>query len=643
MGSPEQQLAQLQGEVARLAGAYGELQTNFVALQNANATLQATLVGGMATLPTLVQSVQELVRDRSSKQGLIDTKGIGRPYTFGDKEDKFPAWVRKTENFVIGALGEPFREVLKWAVEQDVAIAKNDWIAEFGPTLDTSRPTPVIHDLDDKVHQVYTALVSLTEDDSNDLVIGAGDGNGLEAWRRLHRRWDPSTGGRKRTLLKAIIAPPKCTITELAGCLERWQQQVSKYERRKNDAGQREKVSEDIRMAAIEMLVPTDLENHLVLNKHRLRTFEDVYAEVTSILEARTGVKIKEPSIKTAGGGAADMEVDSFSKGKGDKGGKGKGKGKGKKGQEEKPSKGAPTQKFEGYCDNCGKWGHKKATCWKPAAPGGKGAGKGDKGGKGKGKGKKGKAAGSLDDESAADWTKEPEAEHASLDISAVDVHLAASGPPGGRKDVDLALLYCDDLALLLADAEEPRRELAPLSQEEWIQFNLDSGAAVSAFPKHLAPPGLIGNGRNYKTASGEFIPDEGSVRLKAEDEYGRLRGVTGRVTAVHKPLIAASQCADKGQNSWLTKGGGWMVQKDSEVSKKVESLLQKEAAKAEHEMLPIYEENGVYNFYLRMGRHGSIAPLEESKAKVEDMSKEDLVKLVKQLQATSSGKNRQQ
>ena len=57
-------------------------------------------------------------------------------------------------------------------------------------------------------------------------------------------------------------------------------------------------------------------------------------------------------------------------KGGGKKGG-GKGNKKGKeKGKEDAGGKGPAQdgggwQKFQGYCNNCGTWGHKKTDCWK--------------------------------------------------------------------------------------------------------------------------------------------------------------------------------------------------------------------------------------------------------------------------------------
>ena len=43
----------------------------------------------------------------------------------------------------------------------------------------------------------------------------------------------------------------------------------------------------------------------------------------------------------------------------------------------------------------------------------------------------------------------------------------------------------------------------------EWAKMNLDSGAAVTAFPKSLCPE-QNGNGAMYRTATGEYILDTG-------------------------------------------------------------------------------------------------------------------------------------
>ena len=572
--------------------------------------LSGLLQTGLGALPELV----ETLRRERGRGSVIDSRGVGRPPNFEDKKDKFVAWSRKVENYVVGSFGEKFRAVLEWAVEYESAIDVETYDLAYGPGAPDG-----IEELQDKVNQLFTLLTSLTEDESNDIVVGSGKGNGLEAWRRLHRRWDPSTGSRKRNLLKSVIAPPRCKAEELAACLERWNQQMKRYERRKDPNGNYEKISDDIKQAALEMLVPEDLENHLVLNKHRLTTFQMAHDEIVTIIEARTGVTVKEPSIRQPTGRADRdaMDVDSFGKGKGK--GRGKGRGKGKQGG---------AQKFQGTCHNCGKVGHKASECWSKQKDQGakdkgksKGQGKGQAKGKGKGKGKN-KSAYALEDAGAP----------------------AESGSTGA---LDMGPLDLGPLFLAGDSAEDvcPLAEANSVSRDEWIRMNLDSGAAVSAFPRRMAPPGAKGNGTAYRTASGELIKDEGSMRVRAEDERGFLRSLTGRVADVHKPLVSQARCAEVGQNTWLTKGGGWMVHKSSKVSQKIGQLLEQEAKKPGHTMLPIHEERGVYNFYLKVGDKGSLSALEDKP--LEQCAKEELIELVRTLrrnqEAAQPGNPRQQ
>ena len=148
--------------------------------------------------------------------------------------------------------------------------------------------------------------------------------------------------------------------------------------------------------------------------------------------------------------GPAPMDVDAFTswiasvvKGSGSKG-KGKPKGKTDKGK----GKGKPQQAQKGKgpsskditCYNCGKTGRKASECWsKPKSKGkdkGKGGPKGQKGAKG------GKAVGGLED-TGRNADAQPEEEVGMLDLSG----------------------------------------MSTARPEEWMQFNLDTGAARTAVP----------------------------------------------------------------------------------------------------------------------------------------------------------------
>ena len=52
------------------------------------------------------------------------------------------------------------------------------------------------------------------------------------------------------------------------------------------------------------------------------------------------------------------------------------------------------------------------------------------------------------------------------------------------------------------------------------MKMNLDTGAALNTIPLNFGPDGA-GDGRFYRTASGEWIPDGGAWQFKGYDENG--------------------------------------------------------------------------------------------------------------------------
>lgn len=354
---------------------------------------------GVGALPQLAASVEMLARRAARPTGLIDNRGVGKPPTFTNKEDDFLAWSRKTENYVASGLGEEFGGVLRWAQELEEEPTQEALEREFGQAA--LRPQDLAQ-LQEWSHQLYAVLLSFTSGESNDLVVGSGEG--LRAWRRLARRWDPHTSTTTSKLLRASVAPGRAGFADFSQCMERWQQLVARYEQRRDRNGVRAVISDEIERAALEQLVPENVESHLLLNQHRLDTFDAAWREVKRILEARTGHRIRAPALngqlgRPGGDTAGDpMDVHSVQKGKGRGGrGSGKGQGSGRQSWNDRSSasssrgKGAAapgsTSRFEGTCQYCGEQGHRAAHCWQKAretAPQGGKGGKEQKGGKGK-------------------------------------------------------------------------------------------------------------------------------------------------------------------------------------------------------------------------------------------------------------------
>ena len=92
-------------------------------------------------------------------------------------------------------------------------------------------------------------------------------------------------------------------------------------------------------------------------------------------------------------------------------------------------------------------------------------------------------------------------------------------------------------------------------------------------------------------------MEDEGLVHFEGYTENGMPAFMEGRAAAVHKPLIAASRMHAKGMIGVLGSKEGVMIKQDSWTGKRIRELVFKAG---NDEMLRLYKENGVYNFYLQ-------------------------------------------
>ena len=307
---------------------------------------------------------------------------------FKNDSARFNEWLRKTQAYVLACFGHSFKQVLEWIEDQDSEITLQDLIVEFGPESELP-----VADLEERDSQLHTALMSLTEGESFDLVLGSG-GRGADALRRLIRRWDPASGGKRRVILKQILVPERAKLQDLPQALERWDELVRRYEKRRAGGSAAQSLDGDVKVAALEALVPHELEQHLALHRARLSNYSLVRAEVDGYIDAKVsqsailGGKPRKTAESTA------MDVDSLQK-------KGKGKGNNKGNHHDNNSNKQSKKDVE--CYNCGKKGHYARDCWsqpKQATPHQPRA-KAKAGGKGKKKSSK--AAGSLDAEGPED------------------------------------------------------------------------------------------------------------------------------------------------------------------------------------------------------------------------------------------------
>ena len=81
-------------------------------------------------------------------------------------------------------------------------------------------------------------------------------------------------------------------MNKLSGALERWIDSVRLYDRRKDSSGNRLKRADDVKISALEDMVPTELGTHMQRSSDRFTTYADTIAEIATYIEKRTGNKV---------------------------------------------------------------------------------------------------------------------------------------------------------------------------------------------------------------------------------------------------------------------------------------------------------------------------------------------------------------
>ena len=164
-------------------------------------------------------------------------------------------------------------ELIKWVARADSTVTEED--------VDISYPNNK-QDVWRFAHNLYSILLSCTEDDAFRICHSVKEGNGLEAMRLLMKRYEPRTPGTKRALLKAIINNP---ASKKPDELEKNLMKVEEYMKHCQAMAGAD-LPEDLKVTVIIDLCTKDLKEHLELSTREM-TNKQVRDEIISYAERK--------------------------------------------------------------------------------------------------------------------------------------------------------------------------------------------------------------------------------------------------------------------------------------------------------------------------------------------------------------------
>ena len=334
---------------------------------------------------------------------LLETKSVQGLKNMGSDKKFYNEWNEKLCN-AVGEVMPGMREVLRWVrMRKDNAV---NFVDYENAGTETDPTTPMFHIKWDRANEsLYSVLLEKTEGEARDRVKEVPEGDGLEAYRRIHRWFTMTTGQGLSERYGRLQHPPTAKRDEdVLHNLANWERE--KRELKELDPTMQD-MPERFQMEAIRKIVPisSKLRDHLDEKEDELDTFEKLRNCITS-----WGLRKKKAENREQA--SMDMDVGSVGLGKGinsarsmedtyydpwygqifsmvpvtsnftpeeqteiynySMGWMGKGKGMMKGGKGGKPwGKGGPNTE----CYNCGGKGHIAINC-----PKGKGKGKGDEG-----------------------------------------------------------------------------------------------------------------------------------------------------------------------------------------------------------------------------------------------------------------------
>ena len=155
------------------------------------------------------------------RQGMIDTKAVKQPAPFSGKEADWPGWSYKFSTWISGQFADG-EDVLDWAAGLGEELVTQEKLDEV------QARHPGAQDINKQLHAVLTSLTTMGTT-AFDIVKNTKKNQGLDAWRKLNRKYDPNNPVSNLRLMQKILRPSQVGTDQLLSAIEQWEQDYMSY------------------------------------------------------------------------------------------------------------------------------------------------------------------------------------------------------------------------------------------------------------------------------------------------------------------------------------------------------------------------------------------------------------------------------
>jgi len=513
--------------------------------------------------------------DLQPRRTTVDEKHYRKLVVFGGEHWK--DWSFQFRSSTRASSGEAY-DILNWAEKETTEISD---FAMMDNLID--------EDVAERLSGELFNVISTTVKGEPLQLLHNCDFNGAEAWRRLSKRYSPSTPLRAMQLMIQVVNPGKSkNLKDIQSHIDRWEARVLALER-----DFKEKVGSKMKAAILISMLPVDLQNALIQQADKYEEYGPTKEKIISIVEAKIAMKspddmdvdwLAKENEAWYGNQENDEEIDWLGKGGGIQchrcGGlghiskncgspepaKGKSKGQGKNGKGD--GKGGKNGKFgykggngkndykgkgngkNEYCSYCGKPGHGPKECWSK---------------------QKDDAAAGL---AAVDPADEEDQDLCGFDMAGLDIiepppvptwtevvsrkNRKASTPPQCIPSTSNPCKLLDCCPVEIAN----KRQKKPIGTGK---ITIDSGAAESVMPMEMLKEIQLKEskgskaGVQYIAANGGRMPNLGEKQVHFKTSDGAESNVVFQVTHARKPLASVSKMVKKGNRVIFSPSGSYI------------------------------------------------------------------------------------